>query len=437
MLVTVPLVLLLLDYWPLGRLKLERRSIYSLAAEKIPFFILSAGSAVITFIVQKHSGAVRSTAEVPLAARIANAPIAYLAYIKKMVWPDGLAVFYPHPIEKIAFAEGFVAVLAIAAITYLVVRLRDRKYLAVGWLWYLGTLVPVIGIVQVGGQAFADRYTYMPLVGLFIIIAWGIADLAGRGGGRKIMLGSAAVVIIVVFAVFARVQVGYWRDSITLFERAIAVTNGNYIAHFCISEPLRKSGRYDEAIAHNLRAVQISPKFLAALNGLGVALAEYNRPEEAMPYLKKALEIYPDYAEAHINLGVALDGLGKSAEAIEHLSRAIELDSENVAPINNLAWILAVHSGEAFYNPKRAVELAEKACRLTEYKNYNVLDTLGVAYAAKGEFAKAISTAKEAIRLAEAAKDGKTAKEIQDRLSLYEGGESFCVSTVRPAGQAK
>jgi hypothetical protein len=240
MLVTLPFVLLLLDYWPLERIgakqqktqgRERRRTFYRLVYEKVPFTVLSAASSIITFVVQQGRDAMVPLSDLPLKYRIGNAFISYAEYIEKMFWPSGLAVFYRHPGRNISIAYAAIAALLLAAATILILRLsRNRRYLITGWFWYLGTLVPVIGLVQVGVQGLADRYTYVPLIGLFIMIAWGVPDLLAKLRYRKTILACAAILTVAGMSLCTYVQLGYWKNTLTLFEHALTVTKKNYIA---------------------------------------------------------------------------------------------------------------------------------------------------------------------------------------------------------------
>ncbi|MCX6376570.1 MAG: tetratricopeptide repeat protein, partial [Armatimonadetes bacterium] len=288
MLVTLPLVLLLLDYWPLGRLTFggskagDSPSNWRFVWEKMPLFAMSAASSVITYVAQQKSGAVGEIEAFSVKARVMNAAVSYVSYIGKMLWPSRLSAIYPHPGDALPIWKAVTAAVILVVISVLVIRAgRRHPYMPVGWFWYLVTLIPVIGLVQVGGQAMADRYTYIPLIGLFIMIAWGIPGLlrvgeraSGRVGERtSAYLAipaclSAAVLIVCTFR-----QVGYWRNSISLLEHAIAVTPVNYGAHDALGAAFAAEGRYDLAIAQHEAALKIAPDYEVAHNNLGAALA--------------------------------------------------------------------------------------------------------------------------------------------------------------------
>jgi Flp pilus assembly protein TadD len=511
MLVTLPFVLLLLDYWPLARVpskrvvgKTDRRNkkhtdshfhwriLYYLILEKIPFFALSAASSIVTFFV--HRGAIVQITQVPLKFRISNAIVSYVEYIGKMIWPSRLAVFYPHPSYDVSILYAIISTVFLLDVTILILRFaKNHPYLVTGWLWYIGTLVPVIGLVQVGGQALADRYTYITLTGLFIIIAWGLPDLLARKRYKTTALTLSALLIILALSICTHFQLRYWRSSITLFQHALDVTEDNYISHFCIATPLREQGRLDEAIYHCSEAVRLRPDFFDAhiylayflrnagrldeavkeyreslqikpedpnaLNGLGITLGQQGKLDEAIKCFTEALRIKPDFtavhanigyallrqgnldeaavhltealqldpnsAQAHYSLGQALVQRGKINEAITHFEEALRLEPDWVGPMNDLAWLLAASKETAIHNPDKAVRLAQRACELTNYKKPNFLDTLAMAYAARGDFHKAIETAEKALELCQSPEWNSLKKQIENRLVLYKAGKPY------------
>jgi tetratricopeptide (TPR) repeat protein len=325
MVVTLPFALLLIDYWPLNRLDVKnKRQLYRLILEKIPFFIFSAASSIITFLVQKSAGAVGRTEVFPLTSRVANAVVSYMTYIMKMLWPMRLAVFYPHPENKLPYWQVFSAGILLAAITICVICFAAKyKYLATGWFWYLGTLVPVIGLVQAGIQAMADRYTYIPLIGLFIIVAWGATDLLRNWKHRFIVLGISSTIIISILSFRTMVQTSYWHDSRVLFEHALKVTKRNYLAYNKVAYCLMEEGKYDEAINRIQSALQLKPHYAEALNNLGFSYTKLDRWPEAIEAYKLAIKIKPSFANAQYNLGFAYLHLGRTDEAIDAFKQAI------------------------------------------------------------------------------------------------------------------
>jgi tetratricopeptide (TPR) repeat protein len=471
MLVTLPFVLVLLDYWPLARVPSERavgkidtsfnrRMTYHLIQEKIPFFVLSAISSVVTFLVQRSSGTVWKLVGLPLKIRIFNVFISYIEYIRKMILPVHLAVFYPHVGRDISVLHAMVSAVLLAATTILIFRFaKDHRYLVTGWLWYLGTLVPVIGLVQVGQQAMADRYSYITLTGLFIIIAWGLPDLLAGWRYKKIALTLSALLIILVMSICTHFQLRHWQNSLTLFQHALDVTEDNYIAHFHIADSLCEQNKSDEAISYYQKYLRRMPNDPEALNNLGIALSKQGKFDEAIKCFIEALRIKPGTATAHTNMGhiLALRGSldeaavhlaealrldpqsaqahyylgqvlvqrGKIGEAITHFEKVLRLKPDGVEPMNNLAWLLAASKETAIRNPDKAVRLARRACELTNYKEPVLLDTLAVAYAAAGDFSKAIETAEKALELCQSSEQETLKKEIESRLALYKAGKPY------------
>lgn len=327
MLVTLPFVLLLLDYWPLNRVKIGKWQ-WSLVWEKVPLFALSAASSLITFFAQKQEGAVISTKTFPFVYRVANALVSYVAYIWKMLWPAKLAVYYPHPVKQPAW-EIILAILVLAGISALVIRgAKKHPFLAVGWLWYVGTLIPVIGLVQVGGQALADRYTYVPLIGLFIIAAWGVPEILAKYHDRinlNTVYPSLAVVILLPLMISTVYQLGYWKNNIALFSHAIAVTKNDYNEYNLASAYL-DAGQLDKAIEHFRKSLRFDPKNADTHCNLGTALYKSGRISEAVDEYFLAVRFNPQYATAHYNLAVALQKLGRRQEAQAEYDQATYID---------------------------------------------------------------------------------------------------------------
>ncbi|MGW8222879.1 MAG: tetratricopeptide repeat protein, partial [Syntrophobacteria bacterium] len=357
MLVTLPFVLLLLDYWPLKRIELGQSAIglpaasqpstiankpgaqaFRLLLEKTPMFVLAAVSSVVTFIVQKSGGAVGALETYPFKIRMANALLSYVIYLKKMIWPQNLAVFYPHPGQSLPMWQAAGAGLLLVVVSIAVIRAGRRyPYLPVGWLWYVGTLVPVIGLVQVGDQAMADRYTYVSLIGLFIVVAWGVPDVARSWRYGKSALALATGSLLVALMVSTSLQLKHWKNSLTLFDHALSVTENNYLAHLNFGAALADQERTEEAITHYHRSLQIAPNYAKAYNNLGLALAQQGKNDEATAHYLKALQLNPDYARAHNNLGVVLTRTGEFEKAIAHYYEALTLEPDWVEVYNNLA----------------------------------------------------------------------------------------------------
>ena len=391
MLVTWPFVMLLLDYWPLERFQPSRA--LRLVVEKIPFFALAAVASVVTFMVQKHEGAVAAGENLPLGARSGNALISYCRYLGKLFWPTDLAVFYPHPgywpMEQVLLAGGLI--LGISVLLF--VKRRRYPFLLMGWLWYCGTLVPVIGLVQVGGQAMADRYTYIPSLGVLILAIWGAYELTRRWRYHVIALSVAGSAAIVLCLALTRQQLGYWKDSETLFRHALEVTENNHIAHNNLGTALDKKGQIDEAISQFQEAIRLKPDYAEAHNNLGIALDKKGQTDEAISQFQEAIRLKPDYAEAHNNLGNALDKKGQSDEAISQFQEAIRLKPDDASAYYNLGTALD-KKGQS----DEAISQFQEAIRLKpDYAEAH--DNLGVALGRKGQTDEAISQFQEAIRL--------------------------------------
>ena len=483
MLVTLPCLLLLLDYWPLGRLRAliplsprplppgletcpaSRRAIHSagfLLMEKTPFFVLSFLSCLVTLWAQHKSGALKSLEAVPFVSRSLNAIISYAGYLWKMVWPADLAVFYP--LTERSLSALIASTLVLAAISFIVWRCRrQHPYLLVGWLWYLGVLVPVIGLVQVGGQSMADRYTYIPLIGLFIMISWGLAEWGSRAPSRRRLLVPACAAALLGCLRVTSLGVDDWQNSRTLFEHALSVTENNFVAHNNLGVALKSEGKISEAIAHYREAVRINPgdsraHFNLAINLadqgniapalfhfseverlkmddvekhnlFGVALAKQGRLEEAVAQFSKGLRRDPKYPKTHYNLAFALSERGQTAEAITSYREALRLEPQWPEALQSLAWLLATNEKTQFRNGTEAVRLAEQACKLTGQQHPGYLDTLAAAYAEAGRLDEAIATAQKALALAQLGKQLDLASRIAGRLQLYQSGKAFRQTT--------
>lgn len=342
MVVTLPFVLLLLDYWPLRRLPLSfdreaRRRLGRLIADKIPFLAVAAAASAVTIYAQSAGGAVAALERFPLSARVMNALVSYVAYVEKTAWPVGLSVRYPHPGLTLPVWKAVVAALILLVVTAVAVRwLRSRPYAPVGWLWYLGTLVPVIGVVQVGDQAMADRYTYIPLIGIFMVLAWGLRDAAAAQPRVRAVIPWAAAAALIALTATAWNQTRYWRDSVTLYEHSLSVIEGDPLLHYNLANELREQGRLDDAVRHYEEAIRFDPNYLAARTNLGPILAKQGRIDEAIAHYAAVLRLKPDLAETHNNLGMLLGEQGKISEAIVHFEEAVRLKPELEGAKRNL-----------------------------------------------------------------------------------------------------
>jgi protein O-mannosyl-transferase len=408
MLVTLPFTLLLMDVWPLQRLSLwpaaagrsepasagDRRAVAArLVREKLFLFGLSLASSTVTFIVQQQGGAVSRLDQLPLSIRVANAAVSYATYIVKMLWPTRLAALYPYALSLPGWSVAG-SILGLLAISVVVLwAARRRPYLAVGWLWYLGTLVPVIGLVQVGSQARADRYTYLPFIGLFLMVAWGIPELLVRWPHRDLALGIAASLVIGACTVSARTQVQYWQNSFALVSRALDVTTGNFHAHNYMGTFLEDQGKFDEALAHYREAVRLKPDYAEAHTNLGAVLAHEGRDAESVAEYNEALRLKPDDAIAHTNLGLLLQSQGREDDAIAHYQEALRLKPDFAEAHNNLGSALA-HQGQL----DEAIAHYTEALRLRP-DFINAHFNLGLALQAQGKTGEAVAQYSEALRL--------------------------------------
>ncbi len=360
MLVTLPFVLLLLDYWPLNRLRPTRQAVTNrtspkarpryrkspsfLIIEKIPLFVLAGIFSIITHFVQKSQGAMilAETGQLSLSARLMNALVSYWDYIANTFYPVGLSAFYPHPGEDLPLMKIFVssAILVFLSLAVVFAARRGKRYALVGWLWYLGVLVPVIGLVQVGEQAMADRYTYLPSIGLLIIFTWAAADLLERFVKRRhleTVLVTTVGIVLAVLIVSTRAQVRYWKDGATLYRRALEVTEDNYLAFYNLARIELQNGRIDKAIEYFGETLRLKPTSSDAHNNLGIALRNAGRVHEAIEHFREALRIRPDFALAHNNLGQALGQAGQLDEAARHLEEAIRIQPGYAKAHFNLA----------------------------------------------------------------------------------------------------
>jgi protein O-mannosyl-transferase len=348
MLVTLPLLLFLLDCWPLARTPQDRWGSWRWIAEKVPLFFLSGGAAIATLIAQRTT--VNYSEALPVSWRIGNALLSYVAYIGQMFWPAKLAVFYPHNADHLSPWTVTLAVLTLGAITALAFRWRrDRPYLLVGWLWYLVALFPVIGFIQVGLQGRADRYSYLPQIGLYIAVTWALADWARHSNRRRLLLAGAAVVVIGALTWQARIQTSYWRSTESLWNHALEVTTDNDVAHYNVAAHLLGRGRVDEAISHYEEALKIRSDdretryhlSVALLHtNLGNALVRKGRLDEALAHYRKAVELRDDFADAHTNLASLLARKGETEEAIAHYEKAIAIPPPDAASHLRLAKLL-------------------------------------------------------------------------------------------------
>ena len=402
MLVTLPFALLLLDCWPLkrnasvvsitngGRLAGLLRQWRPLLIEKWPLFALALVSSLVTFLAQKSGGTVASVTQLSLGARFGNAVISYVRYLGKLIWPTDLAVIYPYPAAWLGWQIG-AAIGVLAAISALAwLTAKRRPYLLVGWLWFLGTLVPVIGLVQVGRQAIADRYTYIPMIGLGVMLVWGAADLLARVRRGELVGGVLAALALTGCALATRQQLSYWKDGCTLFTHTLAVTKDNALAQNNLGTALAALGRRDEALLHYAEAVLLQPADPVMRNNFGAALAKAGRIEAAMEQYGAALQAKPGFDEAHNNLGAALVAQGRLDEAILQFRQALAARPDYAEAHNNLGGVLAMQQkhAEAVEHYAAAIRLSPDAA--SGHLNYALsLEKLGRADDALNQFSEA------------------------------------------------
>jgi tetratricopeptide (TPR) repeat protein len=311
--------------------------------EKIPFFALAAVSSIITFLVQRTSGAMVGINTLSFNKRVANVFLSYVQYISKMFWPSNLAVSYPFDARSIPFGQAAICALLLLVISFFVIRLgRSQKYLPMGWFWFVITFIPVIGIVQVGGQAYADRYTYIPYIGLFIMLAWGLPQFLSKLPQRKIILGVSMVIVLTTLGIFAHRQVSYWKNSLTLFSHALAVTQNNCLAYNNIGLAYNDIGRTAEAIDAYKQAIKIKPNYESAYNNLGVVYGNLGRGIDSIDAYKQAIKFKPDYAMAYYNLGLACGNLHRWSEAMDALKQAVKIKPDLAEGYYNLGYVYLV-----------------------------------------------------------------------------------------------
>jgi tetratricopeptide (TPR) repeat protein len=399
MLVTWPFVMLLLDFWPLQRVENTGwRTFFTpqfgrLALEKWPWFILAAAASVITFYVQKISGAVLSTEHLPLSQRMENAVNSYFGYILNICWPVDLAVFYPMKHEHSLLLLLAEAVFLIGSSLLVLNAAKRRPYFLVGWLWFLGTLVPVIGLVQVGTQAMADRYSYIPSIGIFIVLVWGGFDWFFRSETSRVLAAGAAAVILALCAVLTVKQLQYWRDSLVLFHRALAVTRDNALANNNLAEALEAIGRGSDALPYYAKAVDIDPGNALYENNYGAALAARGRPADALAHYAKAVSVAPGMAAYQNNYGTALARSGDRNGAVEHYLAALRADPEYAEAYVNLGAVF-----EAEHRLNEAITNLEAAVRI-EPDSGDARNNLAGVLLSAGNLDEALAQYAEALRL--------------------------------------
>ena len=452
MLVTLPFVLILLDYWPMGRFGGLKgwRWLWRAIVDKSPLLAMSAAFCVVTYFAQVNAGAATDMVSLPIGLRVSNALISYVRYIGKLFYPTPLAVLYPLDIRGYSWVEiGGCLVLLLAVTTVVILERRRRRFLLTGWLWYLGTLVPVIGLVQVGVQAMADRYMYLPGIGIYIIVAWLASEASVKLRLPKIVPAITGMVILVALLLITRTQVGYWKNSESLFLHSLGVTTNNYVMHNNYGEVLKHSGRLDEAIDNFRRALAIRPMLIDVHDKLACALQDKGQDAEAAAEFELVLRAKPDKIDTRNSFGVALVQIKQYDKAIEQFTRVLTEDPCRVSALNNLykvgvengkidkvkdvIWRLQVKDPNNFEfcqkagliygiqgNIDAAIEQLEKACRLSNYQVAEPMAFLSQAYAAKKDMKRAIETAQKAIDAAQKEDQNDVVAQLKASLESYQ-----------------
>jgi len=430
MLVTTPIVLLLLDYWPLNRNQRSEvrgqgsearraRPIWTkLLVEKIPLFALSIASIVATLSAQQL--AIGTTESLPLAWRINNALFSYVNYLKPMFWPVDLLPFYIHPEWRLATWEIIGAIILLAGITTGAFLLRRKlPFLLVGWVWYIVMLLPVIGIIQVGLQARADRYTYLPQIGIIMAVVWAIRDLTSLWRARAVALLPTSLAVVGSLSFLSYRQTTHWHDTESLWSYTLNRSPENDVALAGLAGIEVVRGQTDDAITHYRHALALRDGNAAAHSGMALALSRQRKIDEAIEHWQRSLEIQPDNSDARNSLGAALAGIGRTPEAIEQWQQTLAFDPDNGNAANNLGWILATSPDATLRDGAKAVAYAKRATKVPGGDNPLVYRTLAAAYAENGQFAEAISAAEHAKQLAQAAGNSALVSELDRCIELF------------------
>ena len=438
--VTLPFALLLLDYWPLDRVKWElsvkpsapntqtprKISVALLIIEKIPLLLLSAILAAATVISQQSGNVVASLEMTPIQLRISNIFLSYIKYIGKTIWPSRLAVIYPYYNLNLTDAVViFCALLFVLATVIFIYMGHRKKYIPVGWFWYVGTLVPMIGLVQVGSQSMANRYMYISILGLLIIVVGGVKELVANKTDRKILVTVSSGVILLALGILTRMQVKHWQNDFTLFGYALKVTNNNIIAERNFGIALYKVGRLNEAARYLTKVTLLAPTFYEARNDLGKVYLKLEKFNEAIACFDELIKQKQDSPQGYVNLAIAYYQQGKYDLAMQNCTKAEQLKFNNAEMLNNMAWFLGTIGDLSADDANKAMGYARRACEMTNYNDADKLDTLAVAYAAMGNFNDAIMTAEKALKVANTAGRENLVREIRNRLELYKTGRPY------------
>jgi Tfp pilus assembly protein PilF len=439
MVVTLPFVLLLLDYWPLRRfdwtqLLPKSKILSSVILEKVPYLLLSLGLCVITLIMQRRAGATEVVRNLTWSERLGNALASYMKYLGKLVWPAKLAIIYPHPAEHYYISDRWpvweiaLAGLLLVLVSILFFRMRARRpYLVVGWFWYLGMLTPVIGFIQVGEQAMADRYTYLPLIGPVISLVWWAFEQVSSRFGKPILNAAVAtaIAVVVLLICLTRHQLDFWTNTTTLFEHAVAVTADNPSAQFGVGMGLLEERQPAKAMVRFRVAVAIDPAYERAHYIMAQLLRMLGHLQASADQYLAALRVNPSDVRAQVNLAGVLPLLGRGKEAAHQLDQVLRNHPDSVEALNNFAWLLATSPDRQVRDGTRALQFAKRACDLTNFKQAAFIGTLAAAYAENGRFPEAIDTAQRAAAVASSSGDEALAKMNQDLINLYRAGKPY------------
>jgi protein O-mannosyl-transferase len=391
--VTLPFALLLLDYWPLERIGKQKTPLNWLIIEKIPLLILSVILSVTTFMAQNKGGSVIALENIPLMSRIGNMFISYISYIRKIIWPSDLAVIYPYHSTSIRDANTIVCIILFSILTFLSVYIfRRRKYVAFGWLWFVGTLVPVIGLIQSGAQAMANRYMYIPMLGLLVITGWVIKEAIVNRPRIRIAATIAGMSALLSLLILTRLQVGHWQNTLTLFDYTLKATKNNYVAENCYGCALFDAGRVNEAMLHLNKSMAINPLFCDARCNIGKAFLKEGKLNEAISCFNEVLRQNKDFTDAHYNLAIALGRQKKYDEAIEHLAKVLQLNSTYPEAYNKIG--LALQSAD---RPDEAIKYLNEGLKIS--KDREIYASLGSAYIQAGKYDLAAENLTKAIEL--------------------------------------
>lgn len=432
--VTLPFALLLLDFWPLRRFSrdgqptsIDRKALRDCVVEKLPMFAMAAVVSVVTYQVQNHWGAMGGEGSyLGFSFRAANALQSWVIYLWMAVWPVGLANFYPHPLDSISmFGAVACGILLVIATVFAVTQARSRPYLLFGWLWYLGTLVPVIGLVKVGMQARADRYMYLPMIGLAVVVAWGASEFAGSIPWRRGLVAFLAVVTTVSMAAGSWVQTGYWHDAEQLELRAADVVPRNYLAHARLGYIYVAKERPDKALTHFELASAFEPRYSDSLFEAASIYEQRGQSDKAMARYTAGIALNPKHAQGLRSIGMLHQMKGEEAQAISFYRRSLIVDPNQPLVANNLAWLLATATDHAVRSPSEAVEIAIGLTSTADGANAGMLDTLGAAYAAAGRFDEAVQITRRAEAMARAQGDLALADALAEHVERFSRGESL------------